>query len=369
MEEEGALVLGETVLYRLDRSGDGGLCGVTGAATKKRRQRTKGREKSSGKKLVFYAAFQTVDISQGVHTDTGTDITLNRENTDHTKTDILECNANGEGQTSLDVTSEESLISESYDSFDDDLDLYYEEFDYCNRKSYGTSSPSSSRSTSGSQTAKQNQSHIPGLMKVAGHNKAVRKESNVSRNHSAQKENIDKKLDKRGLKKFGYDIYQRRADASSSTQQTKKHSPQTRKTGFASHTRGRRQREDHPAALKYELKSNNIPDGAGGAHMDKIIDLQHRDLTPEDYELLLMLDESIAPKTVSEDLLRSLAVMTVESAEAIGELCSICMEIYLASQTVKKLPCTHIFHEQCIDMWLSNASLNCPLDGLAVEVT
>ena len=366
-EEEGAVVLGETILHRLDRSGDNDLCGVTGAVTKKRRQRNKGREKANGKKLVFYAAFQTVDISQGVHTDTGTDITLDHENTDHTKTDVVECNS--EGKTSLEVTSEELLISESDDSFDDDLDLYYEEFDYCNRKGNGTLSPSSSRSTSGSQTAKQNQSHIPGLMKIVGHNKAVRKESNVSRNQSAQKENIDKKLDKRGLKKFGYDIYQRRADASSSTRQTKKHSPQTRKTCSASHTRGRHQREDHPAALKYELKSNNIPDGATGAHMDKIIDLQHRDLTPEDYELLLMLDESIAPKTVSENLLRSLAVMTVESAEAIGELCSICMEIYHASQTVKKLPCAHVFHEQCIDMWLSNSSLNCPLDGLAVEVT
>jgi E3 ubiquitin-protein ligase ZSWIM2 len=91
-------------------------------------------------------------------------------------------------------------------------------------------------------------------------------------------------------------------------------------------------------------------------------------MTPEDYEMLLRLDERVAPKTVSMNVISSFKTDIVdESIASAGVLCSVCMEGYEVGQKRKYLPCDHVFHEQCIDMWLCNSSQNCPLDGLPVS--
>lgn len=41
--------------------------------------------------------------------------------------------------------------------------------------------------------------------------------------------------------------------------------------------------------------------------------------------------------------------------------CSICTECFQESENVRVLPCSHIFHWQCIDPWLLNFSGTCPL--------
>lgn len=191
-------------------------------------------------------------------------------------------------------------------------------------------------------------------------------------NRLTQKDNIESRLREKGLKRTGLDMYFRRVD--SGVQKSGKvftTSYEHQKVKLVGRTvaptarRPRKQLQDHPAALKHELRSDNIPDGVGG-FMRTVIDLQHRDLTPEDYELLLMLDESVAPKTVPKEALGSICVVTVDVAAVVGELCSICMELYQAAQNVKTLPCKHTFHADCIDHWLLTASQNCPLDGLAI---
>ena len=199
---------------------------------------------------------------------------------------------------------------------------------------------------------------------------------NVFTNICTQKDNIESKLRERGLQRMGLGMYFRRV-GSAAARSGKRDSNSTASCGYqkkkcvgraeAPITRKPRKRhqEDHPAALKHELRSDNIPDGVG-VFMRNVVDLQHRDLTPEDYELLLMLDESVAPKTVSKGALESLQVVTVDIAAMVGELCTICMELYQAAQNVKTLPCKHTFHADCIDHWLLTASQNCPLDGLAI---
>ena len=96
-----------------------------------------------------------------------------------------------------------------------------------------------------------------------------------------------------------------------------------------------------------------------------LINIQHRELTPEDYEILLRLDEGIAPKTVAQDVVSAFKTDVVDESSA-GGVCSVCMEVYELGQQRKFLPCEHVFHEHCIDMWLTNSSQNCPLDGLPV---
>ncbi|KAK6190912.1 hypothetical protein SNE40_002678 [Patella caerulea] len=118
--------------------------------------------------------------------------------------------------------------------------------------------------------------------------------------------------------------------------------------------------------LAHALDITNNPTSFEANVLSLLINLQHRELTPEDYEILSMLDESVAPKTVSSNHLTSFKTEKVSDSFT-NKMCSICMEMYTLGQTVKYLPCGHEFHDHCIDMWLSNSSRNCPLDGLPVD--
>ncbi|XP_060078019.1 uncharacterized protein LOC132557540 [Ylistrum balloti] len=118
--------------------------------------------------------------------------------------------------------------------------------------------------------------------------------------------------------------------------------------------------------LAYAIDNNNAAQDLDSALVNVLITLQHRDLTPEDYETLLRLDENVAPKTLQKDVLESFRTDIVNES-GVHETCSICMDQYTIGQSRKFLPCNHVFHTNCIDMWLENSSLNCPIDNLPVS--
>ena len=118
--------------------------------------------------------------------------------------------------------------------------------------------------------------------------------------------------------------------------------------------------------LKHALHRTNVPTDITSDLANILINLQHRDLTPEDYDLLLRLDERVAPKTISKDTLSTMKTDVV-SEETAGDLCAVCMDPYELGQNRKFLPCDHVFHTKCIDMWLENSSQNCPVDGLPIS--
>ena len=99
--------------------------------------------------------------------------------------------------------------------------------------------------------------------------------------------------------------------------------------------------------------SNNV--------MIQLIALQTRELTPEDYEILLMLDQSVKPKTLSKDKINSFPCVILDCD--CDDTCTICMTSYEKGESQKTLPCGHKFHTPCIDHWLTNSSIKCPLDG------
>ncbi len=126
---------------------------------------------------------------------------------------------------------------------------------------------------------------------------------------------------------------------------------------------------EHPIAQPvpaYALRANNADGALDNDLVNVLINLQNRDLTPEDYELLLRLDERVAPQTVTQDVLDGFRTDVASESDTHQE-CAVCMETYQVGQGRKHLPCGHVFHAHCIDTWLSNSSLNCPLDGLSVE--
>jgi len=93
-------------------------------------------------------------------------------------------------------------------------------------------------------------------------------------------------------------------------------------------------------------------------------------LTPEDYELLLLLDNDIAPKTVESskvDALPKLCFSQLKEKQQTTiisvDTCTICFMDYEANDEVSNLPCGHVFHHQCITRWLGSHSNRCPVDN------
>ena len=46
--------------------------------------------------------------------------------------------------------------------------------------------------------------------------------------------------------------------------------------------------------------------------------------------------------------------------------CAICLECFSNGELGRKLPCGHLFHVDCIDPWLTERSVCCPIDSRAV---
>jgi len=93
----------------------------------------------------------------------------------------------------------------------------------------------------------------------------------------------------------------------------------------------------------------------------EVFDLLHRDITPEDYDMLLRLDEKVERRTVSASSVESLP--TMQGKDALGEDCSVCLAAFEPEDVLAVLPCQHRFHRDCIAKWLSECRSKCPLCG------
>ena len=70
-----------------------------------------------------------------------------------------------------------------------------------------------------------------------------------------------------------------------------------------------------------------------------LLTLQDRDITPEDYDILLRLDERVKAKTVDSSVLDRLKKDTVgQDVVDSGDSCAVCMEEYTLGQERKHLP-------------------------------
>lgn len=100
--------------------------------------------------------------------------------------------------------------------------------------------------------------------------------------------------------------------------------------------------------------------GEPGKHVDsEFVRLQFREVTPDDYDLLLLLEDvlpkSMAPKNAVSKLPSILAKDCGEIA------CSICLNEFQPHEYVVQLPCSHAFHPECATTWLTKCRNSCPL--------
>ncbi len=106
-----------------------------------------------------------------------------------------------------------------------------------------------------------------------------------------------------------------------------------------------------------------------------LLELQTRDITPEDYEKLLELDEKVKAKTCDARAVSSLPTRKLSASDASGSdesenatlTCVICMDSLTSKCVVKELPCGHLFHSECISKWLTKNSCNCPVDQMPFQ--
>lgn len=96
----------------------------------------------------------------------------------------------------------------------------------------------------------------------------------------------------------------------------------------------------------------------------QVNDLMSRDITPEDYEMLLGLDKLVPKQTASSECIDALPTITKE--EFMGNECSVCLSSFEAHDEVAALPCKHFFHRTCVTKWLAECRRMCPLCGAEV---
>lgn len=83
-------------------------------------------------------------------------------------------------------------------------------------------------------------------------------------------------------------------------------------------------------------------------NLDRLFGTVHRGVSQE------LIDEQLKEYAFVEPREDNLSV-DVSSA------CSICLDGFLENELMRKLPCEHVYHKACIDMWLTGHRNNCPL--------
>ncbi|CAF4578886.1 unnamed protein product [Rotaria sp. Silwood2] len=102
--------------------------------------------------------------------------------------------------------------------------------------------------------------------------------------------------------------------------------------------------------------------------------LANREITENDYDILLQLDnaQNAAVMGIPENIVKSMPTERVHERSRLlqhGEQCRLCLRSYQIGERVRRLPCRHKFHIDCIDGWLLHSHPTCPIDGQLVWST
>mmetsp|Transcript_29087 Transcript_29087/g.83369 ORF Transcript_29087/g.83369 Transcript_29087/m.83369 type:complete len:348 (+) Transcript_29087:43-1086(+) len=136
------------------------------------------------------------------------------------------------------------------------------------------------------------------------------------------------------------------------------------------HSYGSHHRERHSGQASHRSDhSRRLNQSTSGAQANSVLpcgltpvevySLLSRDIGPEDYELLLRLDDAVPKKTASSEVLDRLS--SVSREDFMGGKCSVCLSPFEEDDEVTALQCEHHFHRSCIRTWLSDYRRTCPL--------
>lgn len=110
---------------------------------------------------------------------------------------------------------------------------------------------------------------------------------------------------------------------------------------------------------------------ACGLSEHEVVELLYREITPEDYDLLLLLDEMVPKKTLAPQALEKLQV--VRAGQRRHDSCGICLMPWQdgeeeEEEDIVSVPCpaAHEFHRSCVTKWLTQCKNSCPVDHAAL---
>lgn len=127
--------------------------------------------------------------------------------------------------------------------------------------------------------------------------------------------------------------------------------------------RTREQRDLERAIRESRLCEGTLQCGLTASEVEQLLT---RDLSPEDYDLLLKLDEALAPRdAVAPEIARKALnheTTTVSgSSESPDGGCRICLEdAFEIGAEISRTKCEHFFHTNCLVTWCSTHN-RCPL--------
>mmetsp|Transcript_50633 Transcript_50633/g.156715 ORF Transcript_50633/g.156715 Transcript_50633/m.156715 type:complete len:198 (-) Transcript_50633:115-708(-) len=103
-----------------------------------------------------------------------------------------------------------------------------------------------------------------------------------------------------------------------------------------------------------------------GQHITpELVRLQYREVTPEDYDLLCLLDEAL-PKRGTTPESTVIRLNIVPARDCNSSTCHICLSEMQPHASVRQLPCQHAFHPECISKWLTQCKGTCPVCSLPI---
>jgi len=136
----------------------------------------------------------------------------------------------------------------------------------------------------------------------------------------------------------------------SSSSQERHHHHRTRHGGHPYH------RGDHGSWRPQDGQRRRLPCGLTPSEVNSLL---FREITPEDYDLLLRLDESTAKPVAAAGSAKDLPAAA--PADFLGSSCAVCLCSFEERDEVAELPCRHYFHRDCVTRWFAERRSTCPL--------
>ncbi|UJR20677.1 hypothetical protein I4U23_023798 [Adineta vaga] len=99
--------------------------------------------------------------------------------------------------------------------------------------------------------------------------------------------------------------------------------------------------------------------------------LVNRDINENNYEVFLQLEnaQNTTIQSIPENIVRSIPTERVHEQSRLldhNEQCCLCLRAYQIGERIRRLPCSHKFHIDCIDGWLLHSHPTCPIDGQVI---
>jgi len=130
------------------------------------------------------------------------------------------------------------------------------------------------------------------------------------------------------------------------------------KGNHSEHTFKGRSSKKEPWELSVRYIESTLPEGL-------IQNLQNRELREEDYNTLLLLDQKAIQGSIPLHVINSFPTKKIKYIDKDKYNCVICNATVQVNEIIRKLPCKHNFHQNCIDKWLLHTRSTCPVCGLA----